>query len=162
MTRDQKNPLTKPSPQNPGQWRFFAYHRQDGTKTWSRFFCAFPLETALILTVVCVRPRWLMASPLRCSSSCPSWPSGPSVQMLFGRLQTGHWQWGLDRDSQILQSLSAPVDCLSSVEKSPFWRSKDSMCLCIYIELSSGHVFLTRNHFTALSTAFPSTVDLPD
>lgn len=138
MTRAHKNPLTKPSPQKTLQWYSFGYHRHDGTKAWSTFFCPFPLETALLLIVVCMRPRWLMASPLRCGPRCPSWPNGLSVQMLFRKLQTGHWQWGLDGDIQILQSLSALGGRLSSVEKSPFWRSKNSMCLCLYIDLSSG------------------------
>lgn len=132
MTRDQKNPLSEPSPQDPLQWYSLGYHRHDRTMAWSSFFCPFPSETALILIVVSLRPRWLMASPLRCGPRVQVCQAACQCRCCSGEPQTGHWQRGLDGDSPILQSLSALGSCLSSVEKSLYWRSKDSMCLCIY------------------------------
>lgn len=74
---------------------FFWVSQAWRTKTWSSLFCPFPWETALILIAASMRPRWLMASPLRCGFSGSSLPTRLSVQMLLGscRLAVSSEAW---------------------------------------------------------------------
>lgn len=62
---------------------FFWVSQAWETKTWSSYSCLSPLGTAPILIVICLRPRWLMASPLRCGPCSPSLQNGLSLQMLL-------------------------------------------------------------------------------
>lgn len=140
MARDQKNRLAEPSPPKTFHCIFGGYHRHGRTETWPSFSCPFPQRRPLILIVVSMRPRWLMASPLRC---------GPRHTILQSCLS--------------LQCRCCPGGAVAAclLQGSLISGQKTAHASELYSQLSAGYMFLTRNYFVVLNTTFLSTVDLP-
>lgn len=93
----------------------------------------------------------------------PGLPSGLSVQMLLG--EATHWPLAV-RPGRGQPNPAVPVSTGKLLvfprEVSLLEVKGRHVSLYLYCELSTGHVFSTRNHFPVLKMTFPSTVDLPD
>lgn len=169
----QKNKNDK-TPEEPIKWAkssgaitgvFFWVSQAWRTKTWSSLFCPFPWETALILIAASMRPRTQVAD-------------GVSLKMWLQWFKFAEWAVSADAARGAADWRSAvrpgqgqanPVVPLSAGKLFVFCRGVSwlevkgqHVSLYLYCEFSTGHVFLTRNHFTILTMTFPSPVDLPN